>query len=56
LSRNAGFKLRVAACQVGLPFDVAFSAAEDFVKAWLIAEGENKGAEFLWDQHRWLEK
>jgi hypothetical protein len=48
--------LRVAACQVGLPFDVAFAADDDFILAWLIAQGENAGGEFIWSQMNWLKK
>jgi hypothetical protein len=39
-----------------LPFDAAFAAADDFVLAWIIADGENKGGEFLWGRMQWLEK
>jgi hypothetical protein len=47
--------LRVAACE-RLDFDVAFSAADDFVLAWLIAKGENDGALFDWDRMIWITK
>jgi hypothetical protein len=39
-----------------VPFDVAFVADDDFVLAWIIANGENAGGEFLWHQMKWLEK
>jgi hypothetical protein len=39
-----------------LPFDAAFSADDDFVLAWIIANGENQGGEFLWSQMKWLDK
>jgi hypothetical protein len=48
--------LRVAAVQCGLPFDVAFSADDDFVLAWIIAKGENEGGTFSWRQMEWLKK
>jgi hypothetical protein len=39
-----------------LPFDVAFSADDDFVLAFLIAKGENEGAEFDWAGMQWRKK
>jgi hypothetical protein len=39
-----------------MSFDTAFAADDNFVLAWIIAHGENSGAEFLWDQMKWLEK
>jgi hypothetical protein len=40
-----------------LPFDVAFSADDDFVIAWLVAKGENDGRQFFdWDQLKWIER
>jgi hypothetical protein len=48
--------LRVAACGSGLPFDVAFAAEDDFVKAWIVAKGENEGGEFNWTLMKWMEK
>jgi hypothetical protein len=48
--------LRVAASGGTLPFDVAFSAGDDFVLAWLIANGENNGAVFDWIRMRWITK
>ncbi len=46
--------MRVAACNAGLPFDVAFSAPDDFVLAWLIAHGENNGGKFDRRSNRWI--
>ena len=54
LSQRPAFKLRVAACGGKIPFDVAFSADDDFVLAWIIADGENNGGEFDWPTIRWL--
>jgi hypothetical protein len=39
-----------------MPFDVAFSADDDFVLGWIIARGENDGGEFDWYQMRWRER
>jgi hypothetical protein len=48
--------LRVAACG-DLPFDVAFSAPDDFVLAWIIARGENDGGNvFDWDKMTWVKR
>jgi hypothetical protein len=48
--------MRVAACNAGLPFDVAFGAEDHFVIAWVIANGENDGGEFDFNAMRWLER
>lgn len=48
--------MRVAACGGVLPFDVAFSADDDFALAWLIAKGENEGGEFEWHRMQWANK
>ena len=47
--------MRVAACKGALPFDVAFSADDDFVLAWIIARGENEGWSFNWKSGSWIE-
>jgi hypothetical protein len=47
--------MRVAACGGSLPFDVAFSADDDFIFAWMIAKGENDGGHFDWSQMKWIE-
>jgi hypothetical protein len=36
-----------------MPFDLAFTADDDFVLAWLIATGENNGRRFNWNARRW---
>ncbi len=47
--------MRVAAIQSGLPFDTAFAAPDDFVLAWIVANGENKGGQFFdWDAMKWV--
>jgi hypothetical protein len=48
--------MRVAACRGIMPFDVAFDAADDFVMAWVIADGENNGSKFDWQTNKWREK
>jgi hypothetical protein len=48
--------MRVAAVKAGLPFDVAFSADDSFVLAWLIADGENQGGEFSFSTMAWRER
>jgi hypothetical protein len=48
--------MRVAACAGSMPFDVAFSADDDFVLAWVIARGENDGGEFDWLNMGWVER
>jgi hypothetical protein len=45
--------LRVAACGGKIPFDAAFAADDDFVLAWIIANGENEGSEFIWEEMKW---
>jgi hypothetical protein len=39
-----------------LPFDLAFSAPDDFVVAWVIAHGENNGGSFDWQTWQWAKK
>jgi hypothetical protein len=48
--------LRVAACGGSLPFDVAFSADDDFVLAWIVAKGENDGLTFDWPNLKWISR
>jgi len=48
--------MRVAACRGELPFDLAFTADECFVLAWIIARGENEGGQFNWRSMEWVEK
>ncbi|WP_407146236.1 hypothetical protein [Bradyrhizobium sp. ORS 86] len=45
--------MRVAATNVGLPFDVAFSVDDDFVIAWIVTHGENNGGSFDWLTGQW---
>jgi hypothetical protein len=35
LSELPDFRLRVSACNSGLPFEVAFDAPADFIRAWM---------------------
>jgi len=46
--------LRVAACSGNIPFDAAFAADDDFVLAWIIADGENNGGEYDWGNMKWF--
>jgi hypothetical protein len=48
--------LRVAACKAGLPYDVAFREDDGFVLAWVVAAGENDGAQYNWDDLTWKGK
>jgi hypothetical protein len=48
--------MRVAACGGTLPFDVAFSADDSFVMAWVVAAGENDGSQFDWQAMKWRER
>jgi hypothetical protein len=47
--------LRVAACGGVMPFDVAFSADDDFLLGWMVAKGENEGSSFNWQHMKWNE-
>jgi hypothetical protein len=56
LSQRPAFKLRVAACGGTMSFDIAFSADDDFVLAWIVAKGENEGATFDWVNMQWIDR
>jgi hypothetical protein len=43
----------VAACDGQLPFDLAFSADDVFILAWMVAKGENEGGQFVWETMTW---
>jgi hypothetical protein len=35
---------------------VAFAADDVFVRAWMIAHGENNGGTFDWDKRQWAKQ
>jgi len=39
-----------------MSFDIAFSADDDFVLGWIIADGENKGGTFDWPSLSWIDR